>query len=469
MGTEQELLVSLLVKLAVIASMASIMLRWSFAKTMLLREQRTIRQRLQLGLLFGGVFLSGTLVRLVLGYKATELGLEGAFVSGLVGGYVTGAVAGGLVGLAALVGSGHEWLAVPLLVGVGALGGLLRDFAPGPEEVWRFSPFFPFAISNWFIRRPRSPEDAFQMLILLCCLGVEFIRTNLGHAFEQREALFVLYKSNNDLNPFTIALVYFSVPVCVGLTLKVWNATRYEWKLEEQQRLLMQARMASLTSQINPHFLFNTLNSVTSLIRSDRETARLIIFKLSTILRRLLRQQDAFTRLREEIAFIDDYLGIEQVRFGDKLKIVKEIEEDTLPALVPSMLLQPIVENSIKHGLSPKIGGGTIWLRSAVRGGRLEIEIEDDGVGVSEEAMPEIFERGIGVSNVRERLRVLFGNEFTMTIEPRSGGGTRVRIEIPELQDPSEVGQAETVGPAEVEVGAQTEAAAATRLIPRSP
>ena len=166
----------------------------------------------------------------------------------------------------------------------------------------------------------------------------------------------------------------------------------------------MQARMASLTSQINPHFLFNTLNSVTSLIRSDRETARLIIFKLSTILRRLLRQQDAFTRLREEMAFIDDYLGIEQVRFGDKLKIVKEIEEDTLPALVPSMLLQPIVENSIKHGLSPKIGGGTIWLRSAVRRGRLEIEIEDDGVGVSEEAMPEIFERGIGVSNVRERL-----------------------------------------------------------------
>ena len=420
-------------------------------------------------MLFGGVFLSGTLVRLVLGYKATELGLEGAFVAGLVAGYVTGAVTGGLVGLAALVGSGHEWLAVPLLVGVGALGGLLRDFAPGPEEVWRFSPFFPFAISNWFVRRPRSPEGAFQMLILLCCLGVEFIRINLGHTFERREALFVLYKSSNDLNPFTIALVYFAVPVCVGLTLKVWNATRYEWKLEEQQRLLMQARMASLTSQINPHFLFNTLNSVTSLIRSDRETARLIIFKLSTILRRLLRQQDAFTRLREEIAFIDDYLGIEQVRFGEKLKIVKEIHEDTLPALVPSMLLQPIVENSIKHGLSAKIGGGTIWLRSRVRGGRLEIEIEDDGVGVSEEAKPEIFQRGIGVSNVRERLQVLFGNEFNMAIEPRPGGGTCVRIEIPELQDPAEVGQAETVGPAEVEVDARPEAAAATRLIPRSP
>ena len=151
------------------------------------------------------------------------------------------------------------------------------------------------------------------------------------------------------------------------------------------------------------------------------------------------------------------------MRFGDKLRIVKEIEEDTLRALVPSMLLQPIVENSIKHGLSPKVGGGTIWLRSAVREGRLQIEIEDDGVGVSDEAMPEIFQRGIGVSNVHERLGVLFGNEFKMTIEPRPGGGTRVRIEIPELQDPTEVGQAETAGPAEVEVAAHPQAAAAWR------
>ena len=165
-------------------------------------------------------------MRLVLGYKATELGLEGAFVSGLVGGYVTGAVAGGLVGLAALVGSGHEWLAVPLLVGVGALGGLLRDFAPRAGGGLALLAVLPLRHLELVLsRRPRSPEGAFQMLILLCCLGVEFIRINLGHTFEQREALFVLYKSNNDLNPFTIALVYFSVPVCVGLTLKVWNAT----------------------------------------------------------------------------------------------------------------------------------------------------------------------------------------------------------------------------------------------------
>jgi two-component system LytT family sensor kinase len=154
-------------------------------------------------------------------------------------------------------------------------------------------------------------------------------------------------------------------------------------------------------------------------------------------LRRLLRKQDAFATLREELAFMDDYLSIETVRFGDKLKIVKEIDPQTIDSLVPSMLLQPIAENSIKHGISPKVGGGTLWLRSALRGGRLQIELEDDGVGISAEAMPNVFRRGIGVSNVHERLRVLFGNEFHMLIEPRPGGGTVVRIQIPELQDPS--------------------------------
>ncbi len=430
---ERELLLSLLVKIAVIASMASIMLRWSFAKKMLLREQRTVHQRMQLGVLFGAVFLCGTLARLLLGYKAAELGLESSLVCGLVGGYVTGSLAGGLVALPALLAG--EWITLPLLIGVGALGGLLRDFAPGPEEIWRFTPFFPFTISNWVLRNLQTSQSAFQMLLLFSCLVVEFIRTSLGHAFQSKQWLFTLYPADPQPSALTVVAVYSTTVFCVGLTLKVWNSTRNEWKLEEQQRLLIEARLASLTSQINPHFLFNTLNSVASLIRSDRETARKVVFKLSTILRRLLRKQDTFSPLHEEIAFIDDYLSIEVVRFGDKLKIVKEFEDETLHALVPSMLLQPLVENSIKHGLGPKIGGGTIWLSSALRGGRLQIEIEDDGVGIPAEQMPDVFHRGIGLSNVHERLGVLYGNEFHLMMEPRPGGGTRIRVQLPELQD----------------------------------
>ena len=430
---ERELLLSLLVKIAVMASMASLMLRWSFAKKMLLREQRTIHQRVQLGLLFGAVFLCGTLARLLLGYKAAELGLESALACGLVGGYVTGSLAGGLVALPALLAG--EWITLPLLIGVGALGGLLRDFAPGPEEIWRFTPFFPFTVSNWVLRNLQSAQSAFQMSLLFSCLMVEFIRTSLGHAFSSKQWLFTIYPAEPSPGTLTVAAVYSTTVLCVGLTLKVWNSTRNEWKIEEQQRLLIEARLASLTSQINPHFLFNTLNSVASLIRSDRDTAREVVFKLSTILRHRLQKQDTFSPLREEIALIDDYLSIEVVRFQDKLKIVKEFEHETLSVLVPSMLLQPLVENSIKHGLGPKVGGGTIWLSSALRNRRLQIEIEDDGVGIPVERMPDIFHRGIGLSNVQERLEVLYGNEFHLMMEPRPGGGTRIRVQLPELRD----------------------------------
>ena len=450
MFSERELLlISLLVKIAVITSMASLLLRWSFAKGMLLREQRTIRQRLHLGVLFGLFFAGGSLVRHSLGYKAAELGLEGAFVTGLVGGYVPGALSGALVSLPAVLISPHEWLTFPLMIGVGALGGLLRDVAPGTEEIWKFTPFHPFTLSAWRLRVLRTPQGGFQMLMFVACLGIEFIRSNLGHAFEQW--LFVLYPEESLLNPATVVLVYFSTVLSVGLTLKIWNNTRNEWKIEEQQRLLVEARLASLTSQINPHFLFNTLNSVASLIRSDRQAARQLIFKLSTILRRLLRKQESLSTLREEVAFIDDYLSIEVVRFGDKLRVVKEIDDNTLDALVPSMLLQPIVENSIKHGISPKVGGGTIWMRSAVQGSRLQIEVEDDGVGIPPEALPGVFGRGIGVSNVNERLRVIFGHECDMVIEHRPGGGTRVRMQMPELRDPAAASEpAQAAAPAAV-------------------
>ena len=145
----------------------------------------------------------------------------------------------------------------------------------------------------------------------------------------------------------------------MAIPLKVWNTTRYEKKLEEQERLLVEARLAALTSQINPHFLFNTLNSVSSLIRTNPDQARVMLVKLSKVLRRLLRKHENFSALRDELSFIEDYLAIEVVRFGDKLRFEKDVAEDTLDMLVPSMLLQPLVENSIKHGLSGKVEGGT--------------------------------------------------------------------------------------------------------------
>jgi two-component system, LytTR family, sensor kinase len=196
--------------------------------------------------------------------------------------------------------------------------------------------------------------------------------------------------------------------------------------------------MEALQNQINPHFLFNTLNSVSSLVRFDPDSARELIIKLATILRRLLNSSDAFVPLREELEFIDNYLDIEVVRFGpDKLQVVKELESPSLDAMVPSMLLQPLIENCIKHGLASKIEGGTIFLRSRLTDSRLIIEVEDNGVGMGAANLLEkptgLGGTGIGLANVAERLKVLYGDTARMTIDSNEGKGTLIRLRLPAL------------------------------------
>jgi two-component system LytT family sensor kinase len=158
------------------------------------------------------------------------------------------------------------------------------------------------------------------------------------------------------------------------------------------------------------------------------------VVRLSKVLRRLLRKHENFSALRDELSFIEDYLAIEVVRFGDKLRFEKDVAQDTLDMLVPSMLLQPLVENSIKHGLSSKVEGGTIRIQTRRAGSRLHLLVEDDGVGIPEAKLATLLDHGIGVSNVHERLKVLFGNEYRMWIDSQPGKGTRIQIEVPELQ-----------------------------------
>ncbi len=232
----------------------------------------------------------------------------------------------------------------------------------------------------------------------------------------------------------------------VGIPLKIWNAIRIERKLEEQGRLLLEARLDALQRQINPHFLFNTLNSITSLVRSKPDLAREMIVKLAAILRVLLKDRDAFVPFRDELEFTDDYLAIEVVRFGEKLRVVKQIAKDTLDIVVPSMLLQPLIENSIKHGLEPRISGGTVTLRSRITPeGKLMLEVEDDGVGMPPEQGRESPVSGlvrpgtgIGMRNVRERMKVLYGELASVEINSRPGRGTKVRLLMPILDTGAE-------------------------------
>jgi two-component system LytT family sensor kinase len=275
----------------------------------------------------------------------------------------------------------------------------------------------------------RKAELSWEMAPLTTCIGLELGRVALVQATKLKW-LFAIDPHWD----WWLGLTVIATLMSVAAPLKIWNNTRIEMNLERHQQLLLKARMDALSSQINPHFLFNTLNTVSALIRFDPDSARGVVLKLSNILRRLLRKHETFVPLQEELQFIDDYLDIEVARFGrDNLEIVKQLEEESLEAFVPSMLLQPIVENCLKHGLAPKLGGGKIQLRTNTQDGRLKIEIEDNGVGISEEKMPHVYVEGIGLSNVRERLHVLYGADFRLEIQSRPGEGTIIRIEIPEV------------------------------------
>jgi two-component system LytT family sensor kinase len=425
-------LVSLLVKLGTMAAIASILARSKHFKAMLMRENRTLSERLTLGLWLAVVFAASAGVRIYSGdtYKGADLGLEGSLLAGLLGGYVTGLASGILIALPALFNG--EWLTLPLLAGIGVMAGMLRDLAPDAEEIWRFSPFFDLNLWRFFRESRNYHRTAFHLIFLAAILVAEFLRQTLGAMTPKK----IFYLHLAPTHALTEIALYATTLFAVTIPLKIWNNTRNEKKLEEQARLLVEARLAALTSQINPHFLFNTLNSVSSLIRTNPDQARVMVVKLSKILRRLLRMHDNFTTLAEELSFIEDYLSIEVVRFGEKLHFVRDVADDTLGMLVPSMLLQPLVENSIKHGLSGKVEGGTIRIHTHRTESRLFLVVEDDGVGISETKLASLLDHGmgIGVNNVNERLKVLFGNNYRMWIESQTGRGTRIQMEVPELE-----------------------------------
>jgi two-component system LytT family sensor kinase len=423
----EQYLIILLLKIGVAASIASVGVRSDAAKRMLLREERTLAQRARMALWFAVMFMPGVLVRLATGsYKALDLALEGTLLAGITGGYVCGWFAGMTIAIPSMFFG--EVVSLPFLAVVGFGGGLLRDVASDKEDIWRISPFPGVNVKRIFQHRLELRGALFHLFFFFAVVATELLRQVLGTAFKGR--LFTIARWNDP--PLFLAAVYASTYFCITLPIKVWNNTRNEAKLEEQERLLTQARLESLASQINPHFLFNTLNSVSSLIRVDPEQARLMILRLSRIMRGRLRNQDHFAPLRDELAFIEDYLSIELVRFGDKLRVVKHIDPATLDMLVPSMLLQPLIENSIKHGIASKIDGGTVTIRTAHSGGRVSIEVEDDGVGIPEADLAIMLNKGIGVSNVKERLKVLYNQDYRMLIDSQPGRGTRIEIEVPE-------------------------------------
>ncbi|GIV61864.1 MAG: ATPase [Rhodothermaceae bacterium] len=195
---------------------------------------------------------------------------------------------------------------------------------------------------------------------------------------------------------------------------------------------LAEARLQALRMQVNPHFLFNTLHAVSSMVERDPKGVRRMIVRLSELLRYTLdRTEEQEVTLQEELDFLDRYLEIERVRFQDRLEVERHIEPETLEALVPGLILQPLVENAIKHGVSRIEGKGRIVIEARREGPFLCLRVRDNGPGFEGGDGQAVPPEGVGLRNTRERLQSLYGTAQELTLTPGASGGLEVAIRLP--------------------------------------
>jgi two-component system LytT family sensor kinase len=227
--------------------------------------------------------------------------------------------------------------------------------------------------------------------------------------------------------PFSV-LMYFGVLGCVyafSYFVQVQEREAYAARLTAQ---LAEARLGALRMQLNPHFLFNSLNAISVLVREQNIRGSLRMLELlSDVLHQVLSgHQPQSVSLADELKFLEQYFAIEQVRFSDRLRVHWNIEGRARVASVPSFLLQPLVENAIKHGIAKRADAGRIEISAHVLGDRLELSVRDDGVGLKSS-----YTEGVGLSNTRERLRTLYGNDARLTMTPTKEGGAEAILHIP--------------------------------------
>ncbi len=191
---------------------------------------------------------------------------------------------------------------------------------------------------------------------------------------------------------------------------------------------LAQSQLQALRMQLQPHFLFNTLNAISALALADPLQARLMIARLSDFLRLTLEERHVpQVPLSRELEFLACYLGIQQVRFQDRLSTQLDVDDEALAAAVPNLILQPLVENALRHGLQHKPGSGTLRISTRRDGDQLQLRVDDDGLGLPPQGTLE----GIGLGNTRARLRMLFGDAARLELTPLAGGGTRAEVRLP--------------------------------------
>ena len=297
---------------------------------------------------------------------------------------------------------------------------------------------FPFDDGKWKTSLPVHVV-ACVAIALIQLLIDSFVLTRLGYPPNRTfPDFFEAYKF------FVLVNLHLSILIYMGVV-GIWSAYSYYQKYRERELMasqlearLAQSRLQVLKMQLHPHFLFNTLNAISELIYKDPESADRMLTDLSDLLRLSFENLEVQEiSLKQELEFLEKYLEIEQMRFHDRLSVHMRIAPDVLDASVPNMILQPLVENAIKHGIAPRSSGGRIDINAERNNGHLEIEVSDDGLGVPFGDLDNLPE-GVGLSNTRRRLKHLYGDRHRFDLRKLEKGGLGVTLEIPYRESKSD-------------------------------
>jgi signal transduction histidine kinase len=315
-----------------------------------------------------------------------------------------------------------------------ALSGYLADF-----YLWGMLSPLIFRLARRFELRDHFPRNLLIHLATSIVLSAFVLSAAsplvwyFGYVNTVRNpTLWILWR-NNAFSPYYFhqGLTIYWTTLVVAHALHYYRGLREgEAKTAKLSAQLAQAQLQALKMQIHPHFLFNTLNSISALLHKDVEAADKMIARLGDFLRLTLKRSDAQTvDFEQELEFVRCYLDIEHIRFQDRLSVAMEIEPQTLKFMVPNLILQPIVENSVRHGVAKQVGPGRITIRARQESDRLILQVEDNGPGLKSDSSGSTL--GIGLSNTRARLEQFYGDDFNFQIANANGRGVTVTLDIP--------------------------------------
>jgi signal transduction histidine kinase len=328
-----------------------------------------------------------------------------------------------------------------------------RPVSWGQAVTWSLGDWYVWALLSvpiiYLARRFRFDDVRWVRSVVIhlgasavCSLVYMLLRAWLGQVQSRISGVPVTFA--DAFNPLVVKTVHFNLLI-YWVIVSVSHSFAYYRQFQERalraselEKRLAQAKLQALQMQLNPHFLFNTLNAIASLMHLDVKAADRMIIRLADLLRYALESTDAHeVPLRQELSFLDRYLEIEKTRFGKRLTVRLDIQPETLDALVPNLILQPLVENAIRHGVEKRSKPGSIELFARRTDGRLRIELRNNGPGLPDEPPRRT---GIGLANTRARLRELYGDTHTFDLRNGADGGVVVDLSFPFREAPASDG-----------------------------